>query len=129
MASIEFLGVRIHPVSDPESQLVLNSTEAMKVDVSEADDDFGEVQTMCNGRSRAVMQEGRNRSVSVSVTHATRATKEALESLRGQLVLYRDYCGNCLYGMILSRRPSPKPGVDWYDLSFSVVGVTYDPAV
>jgi hypothetical protein len=129
MASIEFPGVRIHPVSDPASQLVLNAGQAMKVDVSEADDDLGQVQTMCNGRSRAVMQEGRVRSVSVSVTHATRDTKESLEALRGRLVLYRDYCGNCLSGMIFTRRPVPKPGIDWYDLQFSVVAVTYDPAV
>ena len=129
MASITFTGVRIHPVADPASQLVLDSSVSMKVEVSESDNDFGEVQFMCNGRARAVMEEAREQSVSVTVTHATRATKEALEALRGQLVLHRDYAGNCLYGVILSRRPNPQPGIDWYDLSFTVSGISYDPAV
>jgi hypothetical protein len=129
MASGTFLGVRIHPVDDPADELVLDSTEGMKVTTSEQDDDLGGVTIMANGRLRAVTASGRPRSISISALYATRETKEHLESFRNRLLCFRDYPGNLLYGMIFGRRPQAKEGVDRYDLNVTFTAVSHDPEV
>lgn len=129
MASGTIDCIFIHAVDDPEgTEVRLDALDNVDARAGEAEDDLVERQLMCDGRARAIEEEGELMDVPVSVSYLPRATREALRSLRKRMCCYRDPAGRLIYGMVEGRAYSDLPG-DTVEGGFVFRQYDHDPAV
>lgn len=122
MSQITLQGVYIAPVSSLSTLTILNAA----VNVSAVPGVLGDFRRYAGGRIRLITRVGTDHSVSVSITHADRATRETLTALAGQTILLRDGRGRCVYGSFLTLDVQETQGLPYCDLGFTLSEITTD---
>jgi hypothetical protein len=120
MTSISLTGVWLSPVSDPTDVLTLNRG----VSVSDSAGVRGDFRPYAGGRVRLISRAGSVKSVQVSVMHADRTTREALDALTGVPLMLRDGRGRLVFGSYLSLEVEEQQGLPYCDLSFTLTEIT-----
>lgn len=125
MSSIDLTGVYIAPASSLSTLTILNAG----VNVSAVSGVVGDFRRYAGGRTRLITRVGTDHSVNVSITHASRATRETLTALAGQTVLLRDGRGRLVYGSFLALDVKEAQGLPYCDLGFTLTEITTDVEV
>ena len=121
MASITFSGAYIAPASDYSDTLYLDAALSVSGDYTSP----GELREYAGGRFRLVTRGTQRRQNQVSANYVSLTTREALEALVGQVVLYRDGRGRVFFGTILNAKATEIAGpASLCNVSFVVSEVT-----
>jgi len=120
MTMIVLTGVYLAPVSDLSDILVLNAA----LELSGVSGVMGEFRPYAGGVWKLIRRTGRIKGASVSVTRASRVTREQLALWAGETLLLRDGRGRCLYGSFLSVDEGENTGLPFCDLSFAFNEIT-----
>lgn len=126
MAYVTLTGVYLAPVDDYTLQTVLN---AGVQPLSDRTGVIGEFRRFAGGRVRLITQSGTERGLAVTVSRATRTTRELLDSWKGQTLLLRDGRGRLVFGSYLTLEVTEQVGLPYCDLAFEFVEITTDVEV
>jgi hypothetical protein len=126
MASITFSGVWLNAGDDLSNSLYLDTAVSVSGDKARR----GETRTYAGGRIRLITRPGTAASVDVTSDYTTRTSRDWLESVVGELILYRDGRGRKLWGTILAVHATEVRGAaELVNLSFTVNEITHSEEV
>jgi hypothetical protein len=123
MASATWDGIYIAPASDLSDTTYLGSAEFVSVTVDKQK--RGQVRYYSGGRTRSITLAGTTYIASVSADHLSKAKKETLQDLAGEIVLIRIGRGQTFFGTFYSAPGQEERGsAELCSLRFTVTQIT-----